>query len=564
MQHGTPSYVHGASATPLISNTIGQFFDFACEKWVARPALIVRHQDVRFTYGELREKVDQLAAGLLALGLEPGDRIGIWSPNNMEWVLTQFATAKIGLILVNINPAYRLSELEYALNKVGCKALILAERFKSSEYVGMLRELAPELSKSVPGALSSKRLPSLRTVVVLGKSQHAGTLRFADVLTRGEDAHRRRISELSQVLQFDQPINIQFTSGTTGAPKGATLSHHNILNNGFFIGEAMRLTMEDRLCIPVPLYHCFGMVLGNLAALTHGACMVFPGEGFDPLAALQAVAEERCTALHGVPTMFIAQLDYPDFARFDLSSLRTGIMAGSPCPIEVMKRAVSQMHLSEITIAYGMTETSPVSFQSSTSDPVDRRVSTVGRIQPHIEVKIVDPNGQIVPRGMSGELLTRGYSVMLGYWDDEARTRESIDAARWMHTGDLATIDDEGYCNIVGRIKDMIIRGGENVYPREIEEYLYKHPKIQDVQIFGVPDDHYGEEICAYIKLRPGAEATSQEIIEFCRGQIAHYKVPRYFKFVDQFPMTVTGKVQKFVMRDEAVVELGLKTVKTA
>jgi fatty-acyl-CoA synthase len=564
MQHMAPCYVHGASATPLISNTIGQFFDFACEKWAARPALVVRHQEVRLTYGELREKVDQLAAGLLALGLEPGDRIGIWSPNNVEWVLTQFATAKIGLILVNINPAYRLSELEYALNKVGCKALILAERFKTSEYVGMLRELAPELAKAVPGALASKRLPSLRTVVVLGQAQHAGALRFADALTQGEDAHRRRISELSQVLQFDEPINIQFTSGTTGAPKGATLSHHNILNNGFFIGEAMRLTMEDRLCIPVPLYHCFGMVLGNLAALTHGACMVFPGEGFDPLATLQAVAEERCTALHGVPTMFIAQLDHPDFARFDLSSLRTGIMAGSPCPIEVMKRAVSQMHLSEITIAYGMTETSPVSFQSSTSDPVDRRVSTVGRIQPHIEVKIVDPNGQIVPRGMSGELLTRGYSVMLGYWDDEARTRESIDAARWMHTGDLATIDDEGYCNIVGRIKDMIIRGGENVYPREIEEYLYKHPKIQDVQIFGVPDDHYGEEICAYIKLRPGVEATSQEIIEFCRGQIAHYKVPRYFKFVDQFPMTVTGKVQKFVMRDEAVVELGLKTVKTA
>jgi fatty-acyl-CoA synthase len=564
MQHRAHSYVHGASATPLISNTIGQFFDFACEKWAARPALVVRHQEVRLTYGELREKVDQLAAGLLALGLEPGDRIGIWSPNNVEWVLTQFATAKIGLILVNINPAYRLSELEYALNKVGCKALILAERFKTSEYVGMLRELAPELAKAVPGALASKRLPSLRTVVVLGQAQHAGALRFADALTQGDDAHRRRISELSQVLQFDEPINIQFTSGTTGAPKGATLSHHNILNNGFFIGEAMRLTMEDRLCIPVPLYHCFGMVLGNLAALTHGACMVFPGEGFDPLAALQAVAEERCTALHGVPTMFIAQLDHPDFARFDLSSLRTGIMAGSPCPIEVMKRAVSQMHLSEITIAYGMTETSPVSFQSSTSDPVDRRVSTVGRIQPHIEVKIVDPNGQIVPRGMSGELLTRGYSVMLGYWDDEARTRESIDAARWMHTGDLATIDDEGYCNIVGRIKDMIIRGGENVYPREIEEYLYKHPKIQDVQIFGVPDDHYGEEICAYIKLRPGVEATSQEIIEFCRGQIAHYKVPRYFKFVDQFPMTVTGKVQKFVMRDEAVVELGLKTVKTA
>jgi fatty-acyl-CoA synthase len=558
------SYVHGIAAVPLLSETVGQFFDVACDKWAARPALVVRHQDVRLTYAELREKVDELAAGLLALGLEPGDRIGIWSPNNAEWVLTQFATAKIGLILVNINPAYRLTELEYALNKVGCKALVVAERFKTSDYVGMLRDLAPELATAVPGELASQRLPTLRTVVVLGQNKHAGTFQFTDVLARGWDAHRRRISELSQVLQFDEPINIQFTSGTTGAPKGATLSHHNILNNGFFVGEAMRLTPEDRLCIPVPLYHCFGMVLSNLAALTHGSCMVFPGEGFDPLTTLQTVAEERCTAVHGVPTMFIAQLDHPEFTRFDLSSLRTGIMGGAPCPIEVMKRTVSLMHLSEITIAYGMTETSPISFQSSTSDPVDRRVSTVGRIQPHVEVKIVDSDGRIVPRGMPGELLTRGYSVMLGYWDDEARTRESIDTARWMHTGDLATIDDEGYCSIVGRIKDMVIRGGENIYPREIEEYLYRHPKIQDVQIFGVPDDHYGEEICAYIKLRPDTEAMPQEIIEFCRGQIAHYKVPRYIKFVDQFPMTVTGKVQKFVMRDEAIIELGLKRAQTA
>ena len=482
----------------------------------------------------------------------------------MEWVLTQFATAKIGLILVNINPAYRLSELEYALNKVKCKALILAERFKTSDYVTLLRELAPELATAVPGRLASKRLPNLRAVVVLGQEQHTGAFRFVDLMARDDETHRRRISELSQVLQFDEPINIQFTSGTTGSPKGAMLSHHNILNNGFFVGEAMQLTEEDRLCIPVPLYHCFGMVLGNLAALTHGACMVFPSEGFDPLATLQAVAEERCTALHGVPTMFIAQLDHPEFARFDLASLRTGIMAGSPCPIEVMKRAVSQMHLSEITIAYGMTETSPVSFQSSTQDPLDRRVSTVGRIQPHIEVKVVDSEGRVVPRGTPGELLTRGYSVMLGYWDDAARTRESIDAARWMHTGDLATIDDEGYCNIVGRIKDMIIRGGENVYPREIEEYLYHHPAVQDVQVFGVPDDHYGEEICAYIKLRPGMEATGEDIIAFCRGQIAHFKVPRYVKFVDQFPMTVTGKVQKFAMRDQAIAELGLKIAKTA
>ena len=537
------SYVHGASDQPLIGKTIGQFFDDACAKWATRPALIVRHQSVRLSYGELRAAVDRLAAGLLTLDLNPGDRIGIWSPTNSEWVLTQFASAKAGLILVNINPAYRIAELEYALNKVGCKALILAERFKTSDYVGMLRDLAPELGHAQPGKLELARLPALRSVVLLGDSWHPGTFRFSEIMTRGGAAERKRIAELAPQLQFDEPINIQFTSGTTGFPKGATLSHHNILNNGFFIGEAMRLTPEDRLCIPVPLYHCFGMVLGNLAALTHGACMVFPGEGFDPLATLQAVAEERCTALHGVPTMFIAQLDHPEFSRFDLSSLRTGIMAGSPCPIEVMKRAVGNMHLSEITIAYGMTETSPVSFQSSTADPLERRVSTVGRIQPHVEVKIVDLNGRIVPTGTPGELLTRGYCVMLGYWGDEQRSREAIDAARWMHTGDLATIDAEGYCNIVGRIKDMVIRGGENVYPREIEEFLYRHPKIQDVQVIGVPDDRYGEEICAWVKLRPGVSATEEEIRVFCRDQIAHYKVPRYIKFVDEFPMTVTGKI---------------------
>jgi fatty-acyl-CoA synthase len=383
-------------------------------------------------------------------------------------------------------------------------------------------------------------------------------------MARGGAAEAERISALAPQLQFDEPINIQFTSGTTGFPKGATLSHHNILNNGFFIGEAMRLTPQDKLCIPVPLYHCFGMVLGNLAAVTHGACMVFPGEGFDPLATLQAVAEERCTALHGVPTMFIAQLDHPEFEKFDLSSLRTGIMAPTPCPIEVMKRAVAKMNLREITIAYGMTETSPVSFQSSTTDPLERRVSTVGRIQPHIEVKVVDREGRIVPTGTPGELLTRGYCVMLGYWDDKARTREAIDAARWMHTGDLATIDTEGYCNIVGRIKDMVIRGGENVYPREIEEFLYRHPKIQDVQVIGVPDDRYGEEICAWVKLRPGVSASEEEIRAFCRDQIAHYKVPRYIKFVDEFPMTVTGKIQKFIMRERMISELGLKVQKTA
>jgi fatty-acyl-CoA synthase len=558
------SYVQGASDKPLIGQTIGQFFDAVCAAWPARPALLVRHQNVRLSYRELQQQVDALAAGLLTLGLEPGDRIGIWSPNNSEWVLTQFATAKAGLILVNINPAYRTAELEYALNKVGCKALILAERFKTSDYVGMLRELAPELPHAVPGKLEAPRLPALRSVILLGERPQPGMFRFADILERGGATEARRLAELAAQLQFDDPINIQFTSGTTGFPKGATLSHHNILNNGFFIGEAMRLTPEDRLCIPVPLYHCFGMVLGNLAALTHGACMVFPGEGFDPLTTLQTVADERCTALHGVPTMFIAQLDHAEFRRFDLASLRTGIMAGSPCPIEVMKRAVAEMHLDEITIAYGMTETSPVSFQSSTDDPFDRRVSTVGRIQPHLEVKVVDRDGRIVPRGTPGELLTRGYSVMLGYWGDEERTREAIDAARWMHTGDLATIDTEGYCNIVGRIKDMVIRGGENVYPREIEEFLYRHPKIQDVQVIGVPDDSYGEEICAWVKLRPGATATEEDIKSFCRDQIAHYKVPRYVKFVDEFPMTVTGKIQKFIMRERAIDELGLKVAKTA
>jgi fatty-acyl-CoA synthase len=558
------SYVHGASNQPLIGKTSGQFFDEACAKWASRPALVVRHQNVRLSYGELRQAVDRLAAGLLTLGLNPGDRIGIWSPNNSEWVLTQFATAKAGLILVNINPSYRVAELEYALVKVGCKALILAERFKTSDYIGMLRELAPELGRAQPGELDSKRLPSLRSVILIGEAWHPGTFRFSEIMSRGGAAEAERIAALSPQLQFDEPINIQFTSGTTGFPKGATLSHHNILNNGFFIGEAMRLTPDDRLCIPVPLYHCFGMVLGNLAAVTHGACMVFPGEGFDPLATLQTVSEERCTALHGVPTMFIAQLDHPEFAKFDLSSLRTGIMAGSPCPIEVMKRAVAKMNLREITIAYGMTETSPVSFQSSTTDPLERRVSTVGRIQPHLEVKIIDHDGRIVPTGTAGELLTRGYSVMLGYWNDEERTREAIDAARWMHTGDLATIDAEGYCNIVGRIKDMVIRGGENVYPREIEEFLYRHPKIQEVQVIGVPDDRYGEEICAWVKLRPGVSATEEEIRVFCRDQIAHYKVPRYIKFVDEFPMTVTGKIQKFIMRERMINELGLKAQKTA
>jgi fatty-acyl-CoA synthase len=558
------SYVHGATNVPLIGETIGANFDRAVARWGDRSALVVRQQGVRWSYRELGEKVDAFAAGLIALGLQPGERVGIWSPNNAEWVITQFATAKAGLILVNINPAYRLSELEYALNKVGCRALITATSFKTSDYVGMINTLAPELRTALPGQLKAARLPTLEMVIQIGGPAAPGTIPFDSVVGMATKSDHARLVELGPKLQFDDAINIQFTSGTTGAPKGATLTHHGILNNGFFIGEAMKLTHKDRLCIPVPLYHCFGMVLGNLVCTTHGAAMVYPGEGFDPLTTLQTVAEERCTGLHGVPTMFIAQLEHPEFGTFDLSSLRTGIMAGAPCPIEVMRRCTREMHLSEITIAYGMTETSPVSTQTTTDDPVERRVTTVGRVQPHIEVKIVDSDGRVVPRGVAGEFCTRGYCVMLGYWDDKERTEQTIDAARWMHTGDLATMDEEGYCKIVGRIKDMVIRGGENIYPREIEEFLYRHAKIQDVQVFGIPDARYGEELCAWIKLRSGETLTAEEVREFCREQIAHYKVPRHIRFVDEFPMTVTGKMQKFIMREQMAAELGVKEAVTA
>lgn len=558
------SYVTGLSTQPLIGETIGLNFDRTIAQWGDRPGLIVRQQGIRWSYVELGAKVDAFAAGLLALGLHTGDRVGIWSPNNAEWVITQFATAKAGLVLVNINPAYRLSELEYALNKVGCRALITATRFKTSDYVGMVNTLAPELACALPGRLTAERLPKLEMVIEINGIPSPGMIPFNSILEMGAAAHHERLRELAGTLQFDDPINIQFTSGTTGAPKGATLTHHNILNNGFFIGEAMKLTPQDKLCIPVPLYHCFGMVLGNLACTTHGTAMVYPGEGFDPLATLQTVAEERCTGLHGVPTMFIAQMEHPQFASFDLSSLRTGIMAGAPCPIEVMRRAVDSMNLREITIAYGMTETSPVSFQTSVDDPLDRRVSTVGRVQPHLEVKIIDSEGRIVPRGVPGELCTRGYAVMLGYWEDPERTAQAIDAARWMHTGDLATIDEEGFCNIVGRIKDMVIRGGENIYPREVEEFLYRHPKIEDVQVFGVPDQRFGEELCAWIKLRAHEQMTADDVRAFCAGQIAHYKVPRHIKFVESFPMTVTGKMQKFIMRDEMTRALGIQEAKTA
>ncbi|HEX3952098.1 MAG TPA: AMP-binding protein [Stellaceae bacterium] len=558
------SYVCGGAETPMLGETIGTAFDRTVAQFGDCHALSVRQQCISWNYRELGERVDSFAAGLVALGLAPGERIGIWAPNCAEWVIAQFATAKAGLILVNINPAYRLTELEYALNKVGCRALITATQFKSSDYVGMINTLAPELAEAKPGRLSAAKLPALDIVIQIGGPAAPGALAFDDIYRRGGKAEQARLAELAGILQFDEPINIQFTSGTTGAPKGATLSHHNILNNGYFLGQAMRYTERDKVCIPVPLYHCFGMVIGNLACITHGAAMVFPGEGFDPLATLQTVAEERCTSLYGVPTMFIAELEHPEFASFDLSSLRTGMMAGSPCPIEIMRRCIKEMHLSQITIGYGMTETSPVSFQTAIGDPLEKQVSTVGRVHPHLEVKIVDAEGRIVPRGTPGELCTRGYSVMLGYWDDAERTAQAIDPARWMHTGDLATLDDEGYCNIVGRIKDLVIRGGENVYPREVEEFLYRHPKIQDVQVFGVPDQRYGEEICAWVRLRGGEALTSEELRAFCDGQIAHFKVPRHIRFVDEFPMTVTGKIQKFIMRDQMIAELGVRVVETA
>lgn len=558
------SYTCGSGERPLLYQTLGEAFDEAVARWSEREALVVRHQGVRWSYAALRERVDRVAAGLLELGFEPGDRIGIWSPNNAEWVLTQLGSAKAGLILVNINPAYRVAEVEYALVKVGCRALVTAAQFKSSNYLGMLRQIAPELDRARPGELAAERLPELRTVIRLGEGATPGTLRFDDLLAPPGTASRASLEALAARLQPDDPVNIQFTSGTTGFPKGATLSHMGILNNGFLVGEAMRLSEEDRVCIPVPLYHCFGMVLGNLACLSHGAAMVYPGEAFEPLAVLETVEAERCTALHGVPTMFIAELDHPEFARFDLSSLRTGVMAGAPCPIEVMKRVVDDMNMREVTIAYGMTETSPVSFQSSTDDPLEKRVSTVGRVLPHTEVKIVDSEGRVVPPGETGELLTRGYCVMRGYWGDEERSREAIDPAGWMHTGDLATLDEEGYCNIVGRVKDMVIRGGENVYPREVEEFLHRHPAVQNVQVFGVPDPKYGEELCAWIQLREGANADAEEIREFCRGQIAHFKIPRHLRFVDEFPMTVTGKVQKFAMRDQMAAELGCGEAETA
>jgi fatty-acyl-CoA synthase len=542
------SYAHGTSTTPLLGETIGENLRRTVEKFGDREALVVRAQAYRATYRELWDTTTKVALGLLAYGVQKGDRVGIWSPNRWEWVAVQYATARIGAILVNINPAYKTSELEYALRQSGVSVLVLAKAFRKSDYKAMLEEVRP-------------LLPDLRMSLVIDED-------WPMLLAAGEHVSPRVLEDRERSLDFDEPINIQYTSGTTGFPKGATLSHHNVLNNGFFVAEALRATEHDRICIPVPFYHCFGMVMGNLGATTHGAAMVIPGEAFDPLAVLETVQAERCTALYGVPTMFIAELDHPRFSEFDLGSLRTGIMAGSPCPVEVMKQVQARMNMREVTICYGMTETSPVSTQSAVDDPLDKRVSTVGRVHPHVEVKIVDPvTGRTVPRHTSGELCTRGYSVMLGYWENEKATRDAIDAAGWMHTGDLATMDDEGYVNIVGRIKDMIIRGGENVYPREIEEFLHGHPGVSEAQVIGVPSVKYGEEVMAWIRPKPGAAIDEQAMIAYCTGQIATYKIPRFWRFVEEFPMTVTGKVQKYRMREIAVRELDLGTaagVKTA
>ncbi len=556
------SYVKGAREPVLREQTIGAALEAAAAQWGERDALVSVHQNIRWSFAELNEMADAFAAGLLALGLNPGDRLGIWSPNNAQWALAQFATAKAGIILVNINPAYRLSELEYTLNKVGVSALITPERFKTSEYVAMVETLAPEICES-KDSLEAAKLPALKHVIQIGGRARPGWRSFDDVAALAGSAEKQSLTKISAGLDCRDAINIQFTSGTTGLPKGATLSHHNILNNGFFVGEAVGLAPGDRLCIPVPLYHCFGMVMGNLGCLTHGATMVYPGDGFEPEAVLQAVQDEKCTALYGVPTMFIAELGVSNFDRFDLSSLRMGCMAGSPCPVEVMNQVISRMNMRDVTIAYGMTETSPVSFQSGQDDPLERRVSTIGQVQPHLECKVVDADGNSVPRGETGELCTRGYAVMLGYWDDKERTDEAIDSDGWMHTGDLATIDAEGYGNIVGRLKDMVIRGGENVYPREIEEFFYRHPKVEDVSVVGVPDDKFGEEICVWIILRSGELMSEEEVKAFCQGQIAHYKVPRHIRFVTEFPMTVTGKVQKFEVREKMIEELKLAEVKT-
>ncbi|HVU61488.1 MAG TPA: AMP-binding protein [Mycobacteriales bacterium] len=535
------SYRSGASDIPLLGETIGENLSRTVARVADAEAMVECESGRRWTYAQLDADVDRLARGLMDMGVAVGERVGIWSPNCAEWVLLQYATARIGAILVNINPAYRTHELVYALNQSGCRILVSATEFKTSNYAGMVDEVRSQLE-------------TVESVVYIG------TPDWGALVARADGVSPEALADRSAQLSSDDAINIQYTSGTTGFPKGATLSHRNILNNGFFIGEGCGYSEVDRVCIPVPFYHCFGMVLGNLAVTTHGACIVIPAPGFDAALTLQAVVTEKCTSLYGVPTMFIAELALPDFSSYDLSTLRTGIMAGSPCPVEVMKRVVAEMNMTEVTICYGMTETSPVSTQTGSDDDLERRVSTVGRVHPHVEIKVVDPeSGEVVGYGEPGEFCTRGYSVMLGYWNDAERTAEAIDPDGWMHTGDLATMDAEGYVKIVGRIKDMVIRGGENVYPREVEEFLYSHPAVADIQVIGVPDEKYGEELCAWVIVRDGRTLTTEDVREFCTGKLAHFKIPRYVMVVEEFPMTVTGKVQKFKMREDSVEQLGLQ-----
>jgi fatty-acyl-CoA synthase len=558
------SYAHGAGVLPLCGCTIGIALDHAASLHPERPALISCHQGIRYTYREFLSEVERAARGFLHLGVRKGDRVGVWATNHAEWVVTQFATAKIGAILVTINPGYRAAELEYALRQSECSTLVLMQGFRDCDYVETLAGICPEFGSSRPGELDSPKLPFLRNVIFIGGAALGGVFgrtMFAwhELIEMGRCDPQQALGDREATLDCDDPINIQYTSGTTGFPKGAMLSHHNIVNNGLLVGAAMKLTSQDRLAIPVPFYHCFGMVLGNMVSVVAGAAMVLPAPHFNALATLEAVQAERCTALHGVPTMFIAELEDPEFKRFDVSSLRTGIMAGSPCPIEVMKMVVNEMHCGDMTIAYGLTETSPIVTQTTTDDPIELRVSTVGKPMPHTEIKIIGPDGRIVPRGEQGELCARGYMVMKGYYKNPEATRTAIDEARWLHSGDMATMDENGYCRITGRLKDMICRGGENIYPREIEEFLYTHPAVSDVQVIGVPDVKYVEQVAAWIKLKEGAVCDAEEIRNFCKGRIADFKVPRYVKFVDSFPMTVTGKIQKFKMRESSIQEWGLE-----
>ena len=553
--HDGMSLVRGPTDQPLVRITISGLLAEAASRFGAREAVVFCEQGIRLTYRQLDRAVEQLATGLLALGLGKGDRLGIWSPNRFEWVLTQFATARIGVLLVNINPAYRVSELEYALNNSGCRALVLARSFKGSDYAGMIRSLAPELEDSEPGRLNSERLPHLRHVIVMDDSDAPGAWNFDAVRKMGGREQQLRLLEIDSELSPNDAINIQFTSGTTGSPKGATLSHFNIVNNARFVTDRIQLTELDRLAIPVPLYHCFGMVMGVLGAVSKGAALVFPGEGFDPEGTLDALNKERCTAVYGVPTMFVAMLHELESRNLDLSCLRTGIMAGAPCPVEVMQRVNQDMNLNEITICYGMTETSPVSFQSFVDDPTKKRCESVGRVHPHLEVKIIDAEGNMVPVGEQGELCTRGYAAMKGYWNDEAKTSAAVRDG-WMHTGDLAVLDNEGYCSITGRVKDVIIRGGENIYPREVEEFLFRHPKVSEAQVFGIPDEKYGEEVCAWVVANPGVRLTAIDLRNYCDGQISHFKVPRHFRIVRELPLTISGKPKKFVMRDRMIEEL--------